>query len=140
MTNRAANLLREVGLRSEVQPLRERGPGPGAGIFLWLPQAGFGQLGRKGYPADKVAEDAVAQLLSFMDNGPAAVDHHLADQLLIPMALAQGRSTFTTHLLSTHTLTNASLVRRWLDVDVDISGRVGEAGSVVLHGAGLRPT
>jgi RNA 3'-terminal phosphate cyclase (ATP) len=137
MMNRAANLLREVGLHPDVQPLRERGPGPGAGIFLWVSQAGFGQLGRKGYPADKVAEDAVAQLLSFMDNGPAAVDHHLADQLLIPMALAQGRSTFTTHLLSTHALTNASLVRQWLDVDVGFSGRVGEAGGVTLHGAGL---
>jgi RNA 3'-terminal phosphate cyclase (ATP) len=140
MTNRATNLLREAGLRPDVQSLRERGPGPGAGIFLWLPQAGFGQLGRKGYPADKVAEDAVAQLLSFMDNGPAAVDHHLADQLLIPMALAQGRSTFTTHRLSTHTLTNASLVRRWLDVNADISGSVGEAGGVTVGGAGLMRT
>ena len=137
MTNRAANLLREAGLLSDVQPLRERGPGPGAGIFLWLSQAGFGQLGRKGYPADKVAEDAVAELLAFIDNGPAAVDHHLADQLLIPMALAEGHSTFTTHLLSLHTLTNASLVRKWMDVDVTISGREGGPGSVAIHGAGV---
>jgi RNA 3'-terminal phosphate cyclase (ATP) len=137
MANRAANLLHEAGVRPAIRPLRERGPGPGAGIFLWLPQAGFGQLGRKGYPADKVAEDAVAELMSFMDNEASAVDHHLADQLLIPMALAQGQSTFTTHLLSSHTLTNASLVRQWLDVEVAISGDAGEAGSVFLRGAGM---
>ena len=137
MANRAGNLLRENGLHPDVRPLRERAPGPGAGIFLWLSKAGFGQLGRPGYPADKVAEDAVAELLSFIENGPAAVDQHLADQLLIPMALAQGRSTFTTHLLSSHTLTNASIVRQWLDVDVSVSGRMGESGSVSVVGAGV---
>lgn len=137
MANRAANLLREMSLQPDITPLRERGPGPGAGIFLWLPQAGFGQLGRKGYPADKVADDAVAELRAFIDNEAAAVDHHLADQLLIPMALAQGRSTFTTHLLSSHTLTNASLLRQWLDADIVITGRAGEAGSVSIRGVGL---
>jgi len=138
MANRTANLLREEGLQPAVRPLRARGPGPGAGIFLWLPQAGFGRLGHKGYAADKVAEDAVAELLAFIDNESAAVDHHLADQLLIPMALANGRSTFTTHLLSSHTLTNTSIVRQWLDVDVTISGRDGEPGSVSVRGVGYQ--
>src|SRR5690606_22815379 len=102
MANRAANRLRQEGMQPLIQPVRERGAGPGAGIFLWLPQAGFGALGRKGYPSDAVADDAVADLLSFIENGSAAVDHHLADQLLIPMALASGRSTFTTQKLSSH--------------------------------------
>lgn len=137
MANRAANRLREMSLRPDVTPVRERGPGPGAGLFLWLPQAGFGQLGRKGYPADKVADDAVAELSAFIDNETAAVDHHLADQLLIPMALARGRSTFTTHLLSSHTLTNASLLRQWLDAGIEVSGRAGDAGSVSIRGVGL---
>ncbi len=137
MANRAANLLREMALQPHITPVRERGPGPGAGLFLWLPQAGFGQLGRKGYPADKVADDAVAELRAFIDNETAAVDHHLADQLLIPMALARGRSTFTTHLLSSHTLTNAALLRQWLDVDITISGDAGDAGSVSIRGVGL---
>lgn len=137
MANRAANLLRDMSLQPDITPVRERGPGPGAGLFLWLPQAGFGQLGRKGYPADKVAEDAVAELRAFIDNQTAAVDHHLADQLLIPMALARGRSTFTTHLLSSHTLTNASLLRQWLEADIAVSGNAGDAGSVSIRGVGL---
>lgn len=137
MANRAANLLRERGIDPAIQPVRERGPGPGAGIFLWVPQAGFGQLGRKGYPADRVAEDAVAELLTFIENGDAAVDHHLADQLLIPMTLAQGRSTFTTNRLSSHTLTNASIVRQWLGADVSVSGSLGQPGAVSIAGAPL---
>ncbi len=137
MANRAANLLRQRRLQPAIQARRERAAGPGAGIFLWLPQAGFGQLGRKGYPADRVADDAVAELLTFIENGPAAVDPHLADQLLIPMALASGPSTFTTNQLSSHTLTNASIVRQWLGVELSVSGRPGQPGTVSVVGAGF---
>lgn len=137
MARRAVNLLEEAGLETSIQPLRERSTGPGAGICLWLPQAGFSSLGREGLPAEKVAEAAVAELLAFVDNEAAAVDHLLADQLLIPMALAGGRSTFTTHRLSSHTLTSAALLRQWLDVDVTVEGREGQAGRVAVDGAGF---
>lgn len=137
MARRADNLLREAGLDTSITPLRERGPGPGAGIFLWLPQAGFTCLGRKGMPSEKVAEEAVADLLAFVDNDTAAVDEHLADQLLIPMALAHGRSTFTTHRLTSHTLTNATLLRRWLGVTIAIEGQEGEPGRVEVEGSGF---
>ncbi|MFW6069974.1 MAG: RNA 3'-terminal phosphate cyclase [bacterium] len=137
MAGRAENLLREAGLRPAVRPVRERGPGPGAGIFLWMPQAGFGSLGRKGLPSDKVAEAAVADLLAFVDNEAAAVDDHLADQLLIPMALAQGHSTFTTHRLSPHTMTNAALLRRWLDTQITITGEVEGPGGAAVDGVGF---
>lgn len=137
MARRADNLLREAGLDTRVKPLRETAPGPGAGIFLWLPQAGFGCLGRKGMPSEKVAEEAVADLLAFVDNDTAAVDEHLADQLLVPMALANGRSTFTTHRLTSHTLTNAALLRRWLGATISIEGRVGEPARVEVEGSGF---
>ena len=134
MARRAENLLHEAGLQAAVQPLRERGQGPGAGIFLWLPQAGFGSLGRKGLPSDKVAEAAVAELLAFVDNEAAAVDPYLADQLLIPMALARGRSTLTTNRLTSHTLTNAALLRRWLEAAIRVEGEVGRPGQVTVEG------
>lgn len=134
MARRAENLLREAGVTGQVRPLRERGAGPGAGIFLWVPQAGAGSLGRPGLPADKVAEAAVAELLAFIENDMAAVDHHLADQLLIPMALAQGRSTFTTHRLSQHTLTNAALVRHWLDAQITVAGHAEEPAQITIDG------
>ncbi|MFN2190386.1 MAG: RNA 3'-terminal phosphate cyclase, partial [Candidatus Promineifilaceae bacterium] len=53
MARRAYNLLSEHGFEANVQPVRARGAGPGAGIVLWMPQAGFSSLGRKGLPADK---------------------------------------------------------------------------------------
>jgi RNA 3'-terminal phosphate cyclase (ATP) len=136
MARRADNLLRQAGFATDIQPLRERGRGPGAGLFLWLPQAGFSSLGRKGLPADKVAETAVADLLAFVDN-KVSIDKHLADQLLIPMALGYGRSTTTTNPLTQHTLTNAHLLRQWLDVPITITGDLGHPGEIVVDGIGF---
>ena len=133
MARRAHNLLLEAGLEPEIEPLRERGAGPGAGIILWMRQAGFSNLGRKGLPADKVAEAAVAKLLSFLDNG-AAVDHHLADQLLVPMALARGESSFTTGRLTQHAVTVIDLLGQWLDASIRVSGALDRPAHVTVQG------
>jgi len=134
MVNRANNLLRDAGFETSIRPLRERGPGPGAGIFLWVTQGGFGSLGRQGLPSERVAEAAVADLLAFAENGMAAVDAHLADQLLIPMALARGSSTFTTRRLTRHTMTNAAILRRWLDVPITVDGELDGPARVTIEG------
>jgi RNA 3'-terminal phosphate cyclase (ATP) len=137
MANRAHNLLQAAGFQPAIRPLREQGAGPGAGIVLWLPQAGFSALGRPGLPADQVAEAAVSELLAFVDDPDAAVDEHLADQLLLPMALAHGQSSFTTHRLTRHTLTNADLLRHWLNVEIAIEGSLDGTGRVTVQGTGF---
>lgn len=121
MTNRAQNLLRAAGLASQIQTTRQRGPTPGAAICLWLPHAGFSALGRQGLPAQNVAQNAVNDLLTHLAHPTAAVDPHLADQLLLPMALAHGTSTLTTSQLTQHTLTNAHLLQQWLDIPIHIN-------------------
>lgn len=137
MARRAHNMLVEAGLSPRVEALREKGDGPGAGIVLWRPQAGFSALGKKGLPAEKVAQAAVAELFAFMDNG-AAVDRYLADQLLIPMALATGQSSFTTDSISNHLLTNVQLLRQWLNVSISVQGLPGASGRVTISGIGYR--
>lgn len=52
--------------------------------------AGFDALGEPGKPAEDVASEAVDSALSFHE-GTAVVDRHLADQLLIFLAVAGGR-------------------------------------------------
>lgn len=136
MAGRASNLLAAAGLRSKIEPRRDKGAGPGAGIFLWLPQAGFSALGRRGLPSDQVAEVAVAETLSFMDN-TAMVDRHLADQLLLPLALAHGRARYTTDHLTLHTITNAELLRQWLDTKIDIMGELEGPAEIEVTGAGF---
>lgn len=133
MAQRAQHLLQAAGLTARIQPLRARGVAPGAGLMLWLPQAGFSSLGHKGLPAEQVAETAVAQLAAFVDNS-AAVDPYLADQLLLPLALARGTATYTTHTLTLHTVTNAALLRHWLDVSITVQGEIGGPATLTITG------
>ncbi len=138
MAGRATNLLSAAGLSSKIEPRREKGAGPGAGIFLWLPQGGFSALGRQGLPSERVAEAAVAEALSFVDNN-AMVDQHLADQLLLPLALAHGRASYTTDHLTLHTVTNAELLRRWLATTINITGELEGPATIEVIGAGFTP-
>lgn len=135
MSRRAYNLLTEAGFSAAVQALRLKSAAPGAMTILWLPQAGFSSLGQQGKAAQTVAEEAVHDLLHYV-NSETAVDEHLADQLLIPMALAEGVSYLSTNRLTLHTLTNANLLRQWLDVPLYITGSQDQSGTVEVHGLG----
>ena len=140
MSRRAYNLLEKIGLQSAVQALRTKGASTGAGLFLWLPsgQAAVSSLGRQGVPAQTVAEIAVDTLQEFMASG-AAVDEHLADQLLIPMALAHGTSQLTASRLTQHTLTNIQVLQNWLGVETQVTGQLGKPGSIKVTGIGFSP-
>jgi RNA 3'-terminal phosphate cyclase (ATP) len=136
MAQRASNLLSANGLIPKITPVREKAAALGAGIFLWTELAGFSSLGRPGLVAEKVAQSAVADCLAFVENR-VMVGSHLADQLLLPLALSAGRSSFTTNNLTSHTITNAQLLRRWLDVEIEIGGTPGKTGYVTVQGIGF---
>jgi RNA 3'-terminal phosphate cyclase (ATP) len=116
MTNRADNLLRQAGLKAVIQALREKGVAPGAGIFLTAEYqhswSGFGGIGRLRLSAEKVAEIACQQLLQFHQTD-APVDQHLADQLLLPAALASEASQYRVAEISTHLTTNAAIIEQF---------------------------
>jgi RNA 3'-terminal phosphate cyclase (ATP) len=77
-------------------------------------------LGERGLAAEKVAESAVASVRSYLKFG-APVGDHLADQLLLPMALA-GAGSFITSPLTEHTRTNIRVIKQFLDVDILAEG------------------
>ncbi len=118
IANRALNLLETMDTPLDIRPCRTRSTSTGAGIFLAVEYAngrgGIGVLGRKGMPSETVAEQAVTELLELHDSG-AATDEHLADQLVVPLALAQGPSAYTTRAITPHLATNADVVRAFLD-------------------------
>lgn len=123
MASRAENLLHEADLKAHVQPLRERGVAPGAGLFLTAEYenslAGFSALGRVGLPAEKVAQMACEEMLDFHKTG-APVDVHLADQLLLPAALASEASQYRVAQISTHLTTNAWVIEQFGLVGVTV--------------------
>lgn len=117
MANRARNLLRDAGLKGEITPQRVQAASPGAGIFLTAEYegvaAGFSALGARGKPSEAIAAEAVEALLSY-HTSEYALDEHLSDQLVVPLALAPAPVSFTTVNLSQHTLTNLWVVERFL--------------------------
>ncbi len=89
---------------------------PGAGIFLTAHYknvvCGFGAIGRRGKPAEAVAQEAVDGLIRHHQSA-AALDRHLADQILLPLALAHAPSRFSCAEATRHLETNAWVIERF---------------------------
>jgi len=92
-------------------------------------QACFCALGEPGKRAEQVAHEAVDELLKFLATD-GAVDRWLADQLLLPLACAAQPSALRTSEVTTHLLTNADVIRRFLPVEITLSGNLGEAATI----------
>jgi RNA 3'-terminal phosphate cyclase (ATP) len=93
-------------------------------------EAGFTSLGRRGKPAEKVADEACSAFLRFMAS-EAGVDSHLADQLALYMALARGRSSLVAETITDHLRTNIWVIEQLLPVAFEVdesSGRVSVEG------------
>jgi RNA 3'-terminal phosphate cyclase (ATP) len=95
-------------------------PGPGNVITLEIESEHvteiFTGFGERGVAAEAVADQAVVAARRYLASD-VAVGEHLADQLLLPMALALGGS-FTTVPPSRHTTTNIEIIRKFLDVEI----------------------
>jgi RNA 3'-terminal phosphate cyclase (ATP) len=88
----------------------------------------FAAFGEKRVTAEQVAERAVAAARAWLAHG-APVGEHLADQLILPIALAGGR--FRTGALSSHATTNLEGVRAFVDRPLgatELGGGVWEVG------------
>lgn len=77
----------------------------------------FSAFGRVSLRAEKVADAAINQAADWL-RSDAAVAEHLADQLLLPMALAGGGS-FTTPRMTDHLRSNIEVIQLFLPVRID---------------------
>jgi RNA 3'-terminal phosphate cyclase (ATP) len=78
----------------------------------------FTGFGQKGVPAEKIAHQVAREVQRFLP-AEVPVGRHLADQLLIPMALSGG-GRFLTVAPSRHLTTNAAILRLFLAVQIAI--------------------
>lgn len=101
--------------------LIENSPGPGnvVNVFIASQHACevFATYGLRGVPAEAVAQNAVRAASRYLESG-VPVGPHLADQLLLPLALAGGGS-FVTVEPTRHTTTNIALIQRFLPVQIE---------------------
>ena len=73
-------------------------------------------FGRRGVRAEAVASGAIEEMQRYLD-ADVAVGEHLADQLLLPMAIGGG-GAFTTVRPTLHTTTNAEVIRQFTGREV----------------------
>jgi RNA 3'-terminal phosphate cyclase (ATP) len=96
--------------------------GPGNVLTLEIESENVTELftgfGRREASAEQVAEDVVKQVREYLVSG-APVGPYLADQLLVPFAIAGG-GRYRTVRPTRHTLTNIEIVRMFLDVDISV--------------------
>jgi RNA 3'-terminal phosphate cyclase (ATP) len=140
MRDRANDRLAENGIAAEIELVRWNGPGQGAAISLTtdhdrIAPATFVGLGERGRRAEIVADLAVDELLAFEAVADAALDQHSADQVLLPLALAEGRSEFTVSEITEHLRTNAVTIGAFLDRSITIEEPPGDgqAGRVIVE-------
>lgn len=116
----------ELGeLPAEIEPVFSTPPGgPGTAVLITGEfSAGLGgcsALGKKGRPAEKVGAQAGRQFRQFLDSG-AAVDEHLADQLLVYLALCDDVSEFSTPQITEHLRTVAWVIRQFWPVPIEFA-------------------
>ena len=135
MATHARYLLEQAGMAAEIETVVMKAACPGAGLYLTAHYenslAGFGAQGKRGKPAEQVAEEACFALLQHYRSG-AALEQHLADQLILPAALCRGESIFGVERISPHLVTNAWVVERFGLARIDIVPAADGTGFVKI--------
>ncbi len=119
-----AVLAERFGLEEPDLRLRGVRPanGPGNVLQVLARFDGYGATftghGARGVSAETVARTLADDVDAYLASS-ACIDEHLADQLLLPMALAGG-GAFTTAKASDHLRSNAGLIEKFLAVEIAI--------------------
>jgi RNA 3'-terminal phosphate cyclase (ATP) len=87
-------------------------------------------FGVKGVTAETVASDACDEVERYL-RADVPVGSHLADQLLVPMAVGRG-GWFRTLTPSAHTTTNAEVIRKFLDVPIALDRESGDVYRITV--------
>jgi RNA 3'-terminal phosphate cyclase (ATP) len=139
VTRQAQRAMERLGGRGlEIEVCAEHwpgGPGTMLGIELDTQPAPtfFFAIGERGKRAETVADEAVAQAEAFLDTGPAGIDEHSADQVVLPLAFAAESSSFAAARASQHLLTNIAVIQQFVDRRIECEGSDGTPGSVRIE-------
>ncbi|MEO1659749.1 MAG: RNA 3'-terminal phosphate cyclase [Pseudomonadota bacterium] len=129
-----ASSLLDIDFEAGCKSTKPNSRGPGNALYGRLVyETGtvmFTQFGQKGVSSEQVGKRLAKQMKIFAASS-AAVDHHLADQLLLPMALAKGGS-FSTLRPSLHSTTNAEVISKFTGRKIEFETDSGRTLCQVL--------
>jgi len=137
----------ELASRLKIEPVAVRiealpgEVGPGNAVMVRYRGGGrtalitsFGEPRKR---AETVAQEAAREAKNFA-RSKAAVDPHLADQLIVPLAIGPG-GCFSTSAVTEHARTQAEVVRRFLGLEVTFTMVRPDFWKVAVPGANLLP-
>jgi RNA 3'-phosphate cyclase len=115
--------------------------GPGSGIVVWAEsehgiRMGTDALGERGKTAESVGNEAATQLVPEVLSG-FAIDSHLCDMLIPYLAIAPDNSRIGVTKVTSHLATNIWVVEKLLGAEIELDGKIGESGTVLVRGVGV---
>lgn len=116
-----------------VQISPEQGPGNVFHVMLehdHLTEV-FTGFGERGVSAESVAKRVASEVQEYLTSA-AAVGQYLADQLLLPFAMA-GAGSFSTTRISPHLFSNAEIIQKFLSVEIESTKINSSYCEVRLH-------
>jgi len=129
----ASKFLLKNGFNSEIKFLNVNTLSPGTVISLWAEcensVLGADKLGKRGIPAEKVGEDAAKELIKSI-NSNAALDKYMADQILLFLALARGKSKVSVEEITEHCKTNIRVCELMLGIEFKIKEKIIEVEGI----------
>lgn len=139
----AKKMLSEAGYDSNIQiyvPNKKSEPySPGSVISLWANGScllGADCLGELHKTAENVGKEAALKLIEELKSG-AYCDRFVADNLIMPISLAQGESTITVTKITNHTMTAINLAKLMTEAEFTVEGRQDGPGKISCKGINL---
>lgn len=139
MAERSLKLLQERGYQARVDILQDKtAVQKGAALLLWAETTtrcllGADQAGRPGRRSESIATFVVTSLMEDFLAG-ATTDRHLADQVIIFAALAQGTTEYLIPRVTDHVEANLWLVEKILGAKTKLQGK-----HLTIEGIGFGP-
>ncbi|MFH1393484.1 MAG: RNA 3'-terminal phosphate cyclase [Candidatus Micrarchaeota archaeon] len=112
---------KKIFLNNKIEDVRireEEALSPGNAVTCWQGLRGSYVPGERGKRAEAVAQEAIDELKKETWD----LDRHLADQILIYAALAEGETSFATSEITEHFRTNASVISQFVERKISHEG------------------
>jgi RNA 3'-terminal phosphate cyclase (ATP) len=123
------------GLEIKCDMIKLRSSTPGAAVTIAAEfEAGYGgsqSLGERGKPMEEVADEALFELIEWL-NSEAGTDEFLSDQILLPAVMSREPCSFTTSRITATLTTTAWVIKQFMPAKITIIGKEGEAGEVTI--------
>lgn len=131
-----ATLASKTKLMVEAEAMTVESSNPGAFVTVWAEyERGFGgatAMGSRGLRIETLAQTAFEEMMTWIKSS-ATIDPFLADQILIPAALADEPSVFRISELTPRFLSSVSVIKQFLPIHITVRGVEGEAGLVSIR-------